>query len=201
MIKEFKDVETRKSGLVYRSTFNQIKKLYDKNPQLAGELAISAIELVLTGSISSDDDNIDMYLEVNKEVVQKNFDAYDAKVENDRRNKIAKYQLDEIAKLHMAKYTQKAIAQQLKLSQQTVSNRLAIIRKDYPELLQEEQVCTNLVQEKNTCTNLQENFTCTNEKILVQTGTNIQENIVCTSKNGVVQVENTNTNETEQFRF
>lgn len=201
MIKEFKDVETRKSGLVYRSTFNQIKKLYDKNPQLAGELAISAIELVLTGSISSDDDNIDMYLEVNKEVVQKNFDAYDAKVENDRRNKIAKYQLDEIAKLHMAKYTQKAIAQQLKLSQQTVSNRLAIIRKDYPELLQEEQVCTNFVQEKNTCTNLQENFTCTNEKILVQTGTNIQENIVCTSENGVVQVENTNTNEIEQFRF
>jgi hypothetical protein len=82
----------------------------------------------------------------------------------------------------MANYTQKAIAQQLKLSQQTVSNRLATIRKDYPELLQEEQVCTNLVQEKNTCINLQENFTCTSE-------------------NGVVQVENTNTNETEQFRF
>ena len=182
MIKEFKDVETRKSGLIYRSTFNQIKKLYDKNPQLAGELAISAIELVLTGDISSDDDNIDMYLEVNKEVVQKNFDAYDAKVENDRRNKIAKYQLDEIAKLHMANYTQKAIAQQLKLSQQTVSNRLATIRKDFPELLQEEQTCTNLVQEKNTCTNLQENFTCTSEK-------------------GVVQVENTSTNEKEEFRF
>ena len=182
MIEEFKDIEARKSGVVYRSTFNQIKKLYKKNPELAGELAISAIELVLTGDISSDDDNIDMYLEVNKEVAQKNFDAYDAKVENDRRNKIAKYQLDEIAKLHMAKYTQKAIAQQLKLSQQTVSNRLSTIRKEFPELLQAEN-------------------TCTNEKEFVQTGTNIQANIICTSENGVVQVENTNTNETEQFRF
>jgi hypothetical protein len=49
MIKEFNNVETRKSGIIYRGTFNAIKDLYAQNPEMAGELAISAIELVLTG--------------------------------------------------------------------------------------------------------------------------------------------------------
>ena len=204
MINEFKDSEVRKSGVIYRSTFNQIKKLYDKNPLLAGELAISAIELVLTGDISSDDDNIDMYLEVNREVAQKNFDAYDAKVENDRRNKIIKYQYDEIARLYQQKYTQKAIAQQLKLSQQTVSNRLAAIRKDFPELLQDGTSKKEFVpslQEKNACTNLQVNSACTNEEKFVQTCTNVQEENVCTNNVELVQEENTCTKQYNCFNF
>lgn len=204
MITEFKDSEIRKSGVVYRSTFNQIKKLYDKNPLLAGELAISAIELVLTGDISSDDDNIDMYLEVNKEVAQKNFDAYDAKVETEKRNKIIKYQYDEIARLYLQKYTQKAIAQQLKLSQQTVSNRLAAIRKEFPELLQEsisEKEFVPSLQEKNVCTNLQMNSACTSEEKFVQTCTNVQAKNACTNKNEVVQEEDACTRQYNCFNF
>jgi hypothetical protein len=68
MITMFNDNEARKSGIIYRSTFNQIKKMYDVNPEQAGELAISAIELVLTGDISSDDALINLILEQNKEI-------------------------------------------------------------------------------------------------------------------------------------
>ena len=55
MIENFKDIPIRKSGIIYSSLLDQIKKIYSKDPVLAGELAISAIELVLTGEMSSDD--------------------------------------------------------------------------------------------------------------------------------------------------
>lgn len=50
------------SGVIYSWQFDQIKKLYKINPEQAGELAISAIELALTGNISSDDYMIDLLL-------------------------------------------------------------------------------------------------------------------------------------------
>ena len=53
MIKEFKDNPTRDFGNVYQSMLSQIKKRYEKDPEQAGELAISFIEFVLTGEISS----------------------------------------------------------------------------------------------------------------------------------------------------
>ena len=49
MIKEFNEVEVRRSGIIYRSLLTQIKTLYSRDAVKAGELAISAIEQVLTG--------------------------------------------------------------------------------------------------------------------------------------------------------
>ena len=48
MIEQFKELEVRKSGVIYNSTLEQIKNLYPMDPERAGELAISAIELVLS---------------------------------------------------------------------------------------------------------------------------------------------------------
>ena len=62
MIQEFNQVEIQKSGVIYNSVLEQIKRMYLVDPEQAGELAISAIELVLTGQISSDDIMIDMLL-------------------------------------------------------------------------------------------------------------------------------------------
>lgn len=171
MINEFKAAEARTSGLVYRSTLNQIKSIYKTNPQQAGELAISAIELVLTGQISSDDEMVNIILEQNKEINQKNIHSFELKQEQAKQRKIAEQKLDEIARMAAAKKTQKEIAAKLGLSQQTVSNRIALIRKDFPELL----------QEKNTCTIVQDS---TSENVLVQ-----EEKVVnaCTSKNTLVQ--------------
>lgn len=62
MIEQFNNVEVRSSGIIMSSVFDQIRKMHAMDPEMAGELAISAIELVLTGQISSDDAMIDMLL-------------------------------------------------------------------------------------------------------------------------------------------
>jgi predicted transcriptional regulator len=171
MIPYFKDNEARKSGIMYRSTLTQIKQMYELDPVQAGEFAISAIELLLTGEISSDDSTINIILAQNKEVNAKNASSYDLKVEQAKQKKIADQKLDEIAKMHLEHRTQKEIAVKLGLSQQTVSNRLALIRSQFKELLESNEP----VQEKNTCTNV------------VQEKTVVSDENACTSKKEIVQ--------------
>ena len=135
MIKGFKEKENRDSAIIYNSTFEQIKKLYEKNPEQAGELAISAIELALTGGISSDDFMIELMLENIKVVNQRNSNNWQRKVESQKQKRIAEQQLDIIADLYLQGMKQKDIALKIGTTPQTVSNRLATIRTDYPELL------------------------------------------------------------------
>lgn len=139
MIERFNDVPMRKSGVVYNSTLEQIKKLYQVNPEQAGELAISAIELVLTGQFSSDDMIIELMLEPARIVSQDNHDKYDQKVESARQKKITDQKLDQIAELMQQGFKQREIAERLHLTQQTVSYRWGIIKASYPELLQKEE--------------------------------------------------------------
>lgn len=62
MINKFVNDYFTNSGEIYSWQFEQIKKLYMINPEQGGELAISVIELALTGKISSDDYMIDLLL-------------------------------------------------------------------------------------------------------------------------------------------
>ena len=52
----------------------------EMDPEKAGELAISAIELVLTGDVSSDDAMIDLFLEPIKVINERNQHNYEVKV-------------------------------------------------------------------------------------------------------------------------
>jgi predicted transcriptional regulator len=151
MIYEFNDVEMRNSGLIYNSTFNQIKQLHAMDPELAGELAISAIELVLTGGISSDDPMIGLFLEPMKKINENNHVKYDNKVENSRQKKIAELSLDKVAELMNQGYTQKQMGEKLHMSQQNISYRVNVIRTKYPELLSGTSTLQT-VQTKNTNT-------------------------------------------------
>jgi hypothetical protein len=135
MISEFKELDARVSGVVYKSTLEQIKKLYEADPDLAGELAISAIELVLTGDISSDDMMISILLEPNRAINQSNQVKYDTKVENAKAKKIADMKLDKIAALANSGKKQREIGEALGLSQQIISYRMGLIKTSYPELL------------------------------------------------------------------
>lgn len=153
MINYFKEAEVKKSGLIYNSTLDQIKMLYNENPELAGELAISAIELVLTGDISSNNPMIKVMLATTKEINKSNQDKYERKVENAKTKKIGDQKLDQIAEMYNQGYKQREIATKLGLTQQTVSNRLGLIRSDFPYLLQEKNACTNTLQVDTTCTN------------------------------------------------
>lgn len=135
MINNFKESEVRESALIYQSTLEQIKKLYKNDPNMAGELAISAIELALTGEISSDNPMIDVILENMKYVSQKNFDKWEKSKEAKKQKKIDELQLDTIAALYLEGKTQSQISKALDTTQQVISYRLRIIRENYPHLL------------------------------------------------------------------
>lgn len=80
MIKEVKDSQARPTGIIYESTWEQIKKLYIDNPELARELAFSVIEQTLTGDISSDDLTVQAICNRLKPINQKAQQKYDNRV-------------------------------------------------------------------------------------------------------------------------
>ena len=165
MIEKFKDTEIRNSGIVYDSALMQIKKLYEADPERAGELAISVIEFILTGEISSDDMMIDLLLEPIKKITENNQVKYDTKVENARQKKIRDMKLDKIAELHASGLKQRQIGERLGLSQQIVSYRMAMIRTEYPELLggNSTKIQTDLQNLQTAQKNLQTTYKNTND--------------------------------------
>lgn len=136
MIEIFNDVEVRNSGVIYSSLLEQIKRMHAVDPDKAGELAISAIELVLTGQMSSDDIMVDMLLQPLLAIRDKDQDKYEQKTQAAKNKKIEDMKLREIAELYMQGYPQAQIGERLGIKQQTISYRLTVIKTNYPELLQ-----------------------------------------------------------------
>ena len=133
MINSFKNTPMRQSGVIYDGSFEQVKMLYAQDPQLAGELAISIIELTLTGAISSDNPLMPALLALQAKVVAKDKQKYESKVAIAESKKYER--LSEIAELYNQGYKQKEIAQMLGKATSTISEDLSIIREQYPNLL------------------------------------------------------------------
>ena len=138
MIKELQDNnEIRDSGVIFRSTYEKIKDIFPHDPELAGELAISAIEQLLTGKISSDNYMIKALLQNEKVLNERNQEKHDNKVKANREKRMKDLNLKEIAEMYKQKITQANIAKKFGVSQQTISKRIGIIQTDYPELLED----------------------------------------------------------------
>lgn len=154
------------------------------DPEKAGELAISAIELLMCGDISSDDPMIRVMLMPTKAIRDKDKKKHDIKVENTKNKRISDLKLDVIADLTRKGLRQRQIAERLGLTQQTVSNRTSIIRTEFPYLLQDEELvlqenaCENT---SNVCKNTSNDLvqTCTNDTKFVQIGTNCETGKTC----------------------
>ena len=163
MIANFKDNPMRPTGIIYQSALQQIKMLYEKNPELAGELAISIIELTLTGEMSTDDFTIQLATENLRSVVKNNQEKYDKTKEAKLQNKIQEYKLDTIAALLQQGKTQVEIAKELGVNKQTINYRINnMIKTNYPELLQHESnkiFDQRLDQSKNFFDNVAESKT------------------------------------------
>ena len=121
--------------MIYESTWEQIKKLYSQNPEMAGELAISVIEQTLTGDISSTAFMIQIICEGLKPINQNAQQKYDNRVKSNKEHKRETQQLDKIVELIDRGKTQEEIGKILGISRQTVSNRIKIIKEEYPELI------------------------------------------------------------------
>lgn len=180
MINEFKYPVIRDSGIIYNSTFEQIKQLYEVDPEMAGELAISAIELMLTGGVSSDNMMVGVMLEPMKKIGERNAARYEAKVEGTRQKKIREMRLQEIADLVIAGRKQREIGEILGLSQQNVSYRVNLIRTQYPELLAVDDLEESSTNE-NTNTSTQ--FTNDTNKFTNKNA------VVCKNQDGVKEEE------------
>ena len=146
MITDFKENETRDSAIIYNSVLSQIKMLYAQDPVKAGEFAISAIELVLTGDMSTDDFMIKLALENMKTIAEKNKEKHEKKVKSQEEKRFEEMRLAEIAELYNQGFTQKEIGIKLNIPQQTISYRLRIIREKYSDLI----VYQNTKNTKNT---------------------------------------------------
>ena len=147
MIPYFKDSEIRNSAVIHNAILDQIKMLYVDNPEMAGELAISAIELVLTGDMSTSNTMIKALLASSKRISEVEREKYDKSVELKKNKAIVDGKLDIVAEMTLAGYSQKQIGERLGISQQSVSKKLGLIRTTYPELL---NGCTTVVQPSTT---------------------------------------------------
>lgn len=153
MIKEMKDTEIRDSGVMYSSTLQQIRQLYNISPEKAGEFAISAIELLLTGEISSDDAMIEVMLTPINVINKRTQHNYDMTCERNKKNQYEEGKFELIAELVNQGKTQTAIAKELGVSQQTISKRIKIIKTEYPQLLLQPK---NKKTDKNGCKKVQD---------------------------------------------
>jgi DNA-binding XRE family transcriptional regulator len=132
--------------------------LYTDNPEMAGELAISAIELVLTGDMSTNNTMIKALLASSKRITEVEKEKYDKSVELKRNKAITDGKLDIVAEMTCAGYSQKQIGERLGISQQSVSKKLGLIRTTYPELL---NGCTTVVQPSTTVQSSTGVYNCT----------------------------------------
>lgn len=129
---------TKPTAVIYASNFEQVKELYEVDKEMAGELAISILEVALTGEISSDNSMVHLLLK-NFEVSAKiNQEKYEKKMQAKRWKEIEEKQLSEIAHMARKGISQQVIADTLGISRQTVNARLHnLIEVKYPELLEE----------------------------------------------------------------
>lgn len=106
MIKDFEyyDDEYRDTGIIYKSMAEQVHKAWEKDPQLAGELAISFMELVLREDheYSSDNMLIDMIMSGYKHTVGQAAKKYDKTVDVKKSNAVEKYRYREVILLKKA---------------------------------------------------------------------------------------------------
>lgn len=156
MIPYFKDNEIRTSGVIHNAVLDQIKLLYEENAELAGELAISAVELVLTGDMSTNNIMIKTMLAQAKRVAEADKEKYERAVEVKKNKIIIDNKLDKVAEYALMGLTQAQIGERLGISQQSVSKKMGVIRRDYPELLEKSttfvQPSTIVVQPDTSCT-------------------------------------------------
>lgn len=138
MITDFNLESCRESAIIYSSVLEQIEMLYEDDRELAGELAIAAIQTVLSGETTTDNKMIQVMLAMLTQSAHKNAEKYEKKMASKRASKIRELQLDDIAELASEGLSTREIGEQLNTPKSTIAYRLGVIKEDYPELLSQE---------------------------------------------------------------
>ena len=182
MIKEFKNNPIRKSGIVYGKMLEVAKRQYMRDPVKGGEYAISFLEAILTGDISSDDINIEDALEGYVDRIKKSKNLYDAKVA------ASEERFSRIVEMKKNGMTQAAIARELGVQPPAVSKMFTRIRTEFPHLLEELETKETLETFPNDSGNIG-NFQDTleileTEEMLTEVSESFQESMEISSEQG-----------------
>lgn len=128
----------RITGVIRNGMYNQIKELQKTDPILAGELAISYFEQILTGEVESKNPVIQALVSGFEPIVKNDQKKYDKKVESAQEKRIEKLQLREIAGfLAAGNMTYEQIGKRLGVQKSAVSKRIKILKEEFPFLMQE----------------------------------------------------------------
>ena len=128
--------EVRTRGFIYNGMYEQIKQLQKVDPAMAGELAISYFEQVLTREISTENPIIKAMVASMEPIIDRDVSKWQVEKDNKQNQKKKDKKLDEIARMTRLGYSQKEIATKFGVSESTISRRLNTIETEFPELLQ-----------------------------------------------------------------
>lgn len=81
MIKFKDDLVINSTGIVYDTMLKTAKDIYAFNPELAGEYALSALEMVLSGDCSTDNEMLRAMFNVVKPFADRNIAKLEARKE------------------------------------------------------------------------------------------------------------------------
>lgn len=104
--------------------------------ELAKDFGIASIYLAITGDANTENAMVKILLTELDVLYSKNRDKYQKTVAAKRESRKAELDLERIAELANDGWRQTDIANELDITQGAVSKRMAIIREEYPELLQ-----------------------------------------------------------------
>lgn len=113
MITKFSDEPIRDSGIVYGANMEQIEELYSENPELAGELAISILELTLKGTLSTTNSVIRIMLKNLEKQIQKDHEKWEKRAySNQKRTEQKEEKMVKVADLLDEGYSPAEIVKQ-----------------------------------------------------------------------------------------
>lgn len=117
--------------------YNSVRYAYTSDPELAGKLAISILELYAVGRYTINDPIIHMTLGSIKGDAKHKIDTYKQKVEDSEQQTLEDQRLAEIADCVKKGWTQQKIATMIGVKQPTISKRIKLIKEKFSYLLEE----------------------------------------------------------------
>ena len=128
--------EIRKSGIIYNGMYQQIKEIEKSDPKMAGELAISYFEQILTGEIQSKNPIITACIAGMTPIIENNVRKWDDRKEQADEKRIENLKLREIAAMLNQGLTQEQIGNRLGVSKSAISKRITTMKKDFAYLME-----------------------------------------------------------------
>lgn len=137
MLKQISDKVLTETAVIKKSTYESVLDLFEAGEiETAHELAVSILEAIFTGQITSTNTMVKIALNSDRAIWDNERTKWLKNKEIKQQKRLDEMQLEQIAEWKRQGLTQREMGERLGISQQAVGKRLTIIQTDFPELLQ-----------------------------------------------------------------